>query len=211
MLRGLALTFALSLAPPAMAAWHHEDVHWGKLHCPSDNTSTLPTPTYGSEGSVWMICTEMIIDAPPRAIYDALLDFRSYHLWNSFVVDVELPENVTRTPDDVYVGMPMFFTVAGLLPDANTTSDEILTVLDDQSSEKYLMNAWRSNTFLNGTLSQAEHPNILTSAEFGRTRYVSYETYYDGPNNPLLFPLKGQLQAEFDQQGLDLKRYVEAL
>lgn len=184
---------------------------WGSLHCPEDANGTLPTPTYGSEDRVWMICTELLIRALPEAIYETLIDFERYHLWNSFVIDVALPANVTKTPADVYVGMDMVFTTVGLYPDVNTTSDEVVTVLSHDPRAGYLMAAWRSNVYINETLSPAEHPSILTAAGDGNTRYVSYETYYEGPATSLILPLKPQLEALFYQQGLDLKAYVEGL
>lgn len=157
-----------------------------------------------------MICTEIIINAPAQNIYDTLIDFNNYYLWNSFVVDVQVPPGL-ETPDDVYVGMQMVFTTAGLIQGVNTTSDEQVTVLDDDSSKHYLLTAWRFSGLINGTLSRAEHPSILTNAGSGKTRLVSYETYYEGPVTELILPLKPQLQVEFDQQGQDLKRYMESL
>jgi hypothetical protein len=202
------ISAALHVLWAAVAESSDARIDWASLHCPKNNVSTLPTPTYGTHGRVWMICTELVIDAPPQKVYDTLIDFRSYHLWNSFVVDVQLPPDVTTTPDDVYEGMEMVFTTTGLIPGVNTTSDEVLTVLQDDAGEGYILNAWRSNVFHNGSLSRAEHPNILTSAE-GGTRYVSYETYYEGLATPLIETLKPQLQAAFDRQGADLKAYLE--
>ncbi|ETS81108.1 hypothetical protein PFICI_06110 [Pestalotiopsis fici W106-1] len=187
------------------------EVDWASLHCPDDDLTTLPTPTYGSEGAVFMACTELIIDASAQTIYDTLIDFKNYHVWNSFVVDVDVPPEVQETPDDVYVGMPMTFTSSGLIPLINTTSDERITVLQDDSSLGYLMNTWRFDPAFNLSFAPAEHPNILTDAGDGKTRYLSYETYYAGLGTPLVLTLKPQLQSSFDQQGLDLKAYVESL
>jgi hypothetical protein len=157
-----------------------------------------------------MICTELVIEVPWEIIYETLIDFRRYHLWNSFVVDVAVPEGL-KTPEDVYVGLDVLFTTAGLFPDTNTTSYEVVTVLSHDSRAGYEMAAWRSNFFYNGTLSRAEHPSILYDAGYGKTRYVSYETYYEEPAAPVIFEIKSQLQAVFDQQGLDLRTYVEGL
>ena len=56
----------------------------------------------------------------------------------------------------------------------------------------------------------AEHPNVLTDAGNGFTRYVSWETYYL-PGGVLLLTLQAQLKTQFIQQGKDLKKYVESL
>ncbi|ORY58383.1 uncharacterized protein BCR38DRAFT_499937 [Pseudomassariella vexata] len=182
-------------------------VDWASLRCPSDSTSKLPTPNYGSDNAVFMICTETIINASPQAVYNAVLDFKSYDVWNSFVFHVDLPANVTVTPEDVYVGMPMPLHTYGVLPLINTTSDEEMTVLDGCATDGCLLTAWRSDVV--GT--KAEHPSIVTDQGNGMSRYISYETYYEAILTPGVWTLKGQLQERFQQQGLDLKAYVEAL
>lgn len=137
-------------------------------------------------------------------MYDALIDFNSYHLWNSFVIDVDVPPGV-RTPEDLYVGMPMTFTTSGVVPLVNTTSAEVLTGLDKN------LPTWRSNVTLLGVLIVAEHPNILVDQGDGTTRYVSYETYYKEPLILTLLAARSTLAGLFEQQGKDLKAYVESL
>ncbi|KAK6067544.1 hypothetical protein SCUP234_11542 [Seiridium cupressi] len=211
MLLKWCLTFlALCISSTTTSGLHEtEEVDWASLHCPDDDTSTLPTPTYGTEERVWMICTELIINAPLQTVYDTLIDYNNYPVWNSFVVDIQLPANDIETPEGVYVGLKMVFTSTGLFPGINATSNELVTVLDDDISKGYLLNAWRSNEIFNGSLSRAEHPNILTDAGQGRTRYVSYETYYEGIATPLIYSLKANLQAGWDKQGQDLIAYLE--
>jgi len=167
----------------------------------------LPTPTYGVTGSLFTVCAEELIAAPVSRIYDTLIDFRNYHIWNSFVIDVKVPATVIN-PSDVSVGMSMDFTTQGLLPLLNSTSTEIVTVLSPGTD--FAVNAWRSDDKLNGMFMAAEHPNVLTDAGNGLTRYVSWETYYL-PGGVLLLTLQAQLKTQFIQQGKDLKKYVEGL
>ncbi|KAM0809280.1 hypothetical protein AB5N19_09623 [Seiridium cardinale] len=211
MLLKWCLTFvALCIFSTTTSGLHEtEEIDWASLHCPDDDTSTLPTPTYGTEERVWMICTELIINAPLQTVYDTLIDYNNYPVWNSFVVDIQLPADDIETPEDVYVGLKMVFTSTGLFPGINATSNELVTVLDDDISKGYLLNAWRSNEIFNGSLIRAEHPNILTDAGQGRTRHVSYETYYEGIATPLIYSLKANLQAGWDKQGQDLIAYLE--
>lgn len=136
-------------------------------------------------------------------MYDALIDYGSYHIWNSFVVEVELPTGV-KTPGDVYVGMPMNFTTTGIVPLVNTTGQEVVTVLDRN------LPTWRSGITMLGALVVAEHPNILVSQGDGVMRYVSYETYSENPLIPSLLAARSTLQGLFKQQGKDLKAYVES-
>lgn len=63
----------------------------------------MPTPSYGTDGAVFNICSNLTIAASVEEVYDVLADFGRYHLWNSFVYAVELPANVTCGKDD-YVG-----------------------------------------------------------------------------------------------------------
>lgn len=129
---------ACSLVASSVAFLSERDTDWASIRCPQDSKSTLPTPTYGDTDAVFTACTEQLISAPLELVHDALVDFSSYHLWNSFVVDVKVPPGV-KTPGDVYVGMPMTFVTSGIIPLINTTSDEVVTVVDQN------LPTWRSN------------------------------------------------------------------
>lgn len=195
---------ASSFITSAVAMPPERATDWASIRCPQDSKSTLPTPTYGDTGAVFTVCSEQLIHAPSELVYDALVDYSSYHLWNSFVVDVEVPTGV-RTPKDVYIDMPMTFTTSGIIPLVNTTSDEVVTVLDKN------LPTWRSNITVLGELVTAEHPNILVDEEGGFTRYVSYQTYYKNPLIVALLATRPTLQRLFERQGEDLKAYVEFL
>ncbi|KAK1724979.1 hypothetical protein CaCOL14_010672 [Colletotrichum acutatum] len=180
------------------------------LRCSS--SAILPTPTYDLTGALFTVCTEEVINSPINKIYDALLDFRRYSTWNTFVIDVGLPPEVTG-PGDVYPGLSMNFTTAGIIPGVNTSSTEVITLLapdvrgcDDGATRA--LNVWRNDDGLGGTFLPAEHPNLLTDLGNGSVRMVSYETYYL-PGATTLLPLKGTLQERFETQGKDFKRFVE--
>lgn len=193
-----------SLVAGAIASPPKHETDWASLRCPQDPNATLPTPTYGDTDAVFTACTEQLINAPIELVYSAIIDYSSYHLWNSFVVDVEVPPGV-KTPEGVYAGMPMTFVTSGIIPLVNTTSAEIVTVVDKN------LPTWRSNVTMLGVLIVAEHPNILVDLGGGVTRYVSYETYYKEPFVLSLLALKLTLQSLFEQQGKDLRAYVESM
>ena len=190
-------------------------IDWAALLCPEDPDATLPTPTYGTKKGAFLVCTEELIAAPPRAVYDALLDFRRYGAWNTFVVDVGLPADTGETPAGVYVGLAMTLTTAGLLDGINTTSTEVVSALllpdGGEDDAGFMMNAWRVEDGLGGAIIAAEHPNVLVDLGGGVTRYLSYETYYPGLATPTVLLLRKKLQERFVQQGRDLKVYVEGL
>ncbi|KAI1272799.1 hypothetical protein F5Y07DRAFT_283892 [Xylaria sp. FL0933] len=192
----------------------HDDYDYSSLSCPSSSLSTLTTPTYGTSGAVFTICSSININATATIIRDAVLDFKSYSLWNSFVVSVSVPSNVTRTPQDLYVGMPMVFTTSGLIPGLNTTSDEVLTTVNGTGvggdGKPYFLVSWRYNDKLGGIAERAEHPVVIVDLGDGSSRVLSYETYYVGlATLPIAF-LKNNLEKRFDAQAVDLKNYVEA-
>ncbi|KAI1402117.1 hypothetical protein F4819DRAFT_296149 [Hypoxylon fuscum] len=141
--RSFSFLVAFGTMPLAISvALAGRQVDYGSLHCPEDPLATLVTPTYGTEGAIFTICSELLINAEPRAAYNATLDFKSYPQWNSFIIDVALPNNVSSTPDDTYIGMAMNFTSTGLIGSLNTTSVEVISLLDPSGALGYLMNAW---------------------------------------------------------------------
>ncbi|KAK7936708.1 uncharacterized protein PG986_015146 [Apiospora aurea] len=217
-----------------------DGIHWGNLRCPNNmsgqsnqTVTVLPTPTYGTKDRAWMVCSETLIRAAPRAVYDALLDFGRYRDWNSYVTDVEAVRPASR----VYEGMALTFTFHGLGGEGVvTTGPEVLTVMrgvevttpgnrttngpdSDSASASttkktgtdngYLMNAWRSDLSVADELIRSEHPNVVTDAGEGYTRLVSWETYYDGKSTETFKLLRGQMQALQERQGADLKAYLE--
>ncbi|KAI1505304.1 hypothetical protein F5X99DRAFT_430551 [Biscogniauxia marginata] len=151
--------------------------------------------------------------APPSS--PRRLDFLSYGAWNTFIVDVDVPS----TSRDVHVGMRMTLTSRGIAgPGLNTTSSEIVTVLDDGTDEDededasdYLLAAWRYDDGLGGAGTRAEHPTVLVALGDGTTtRMLSYETYYEGLSTGTIALLRDQLQERFETQASDLKAYVES-
>ncbi|KAI0551084.1 hypothetical protein F4679DRAFT_179456 [Xylaria curta] len=215
-------TFATS--PPAAAITSRDATSgavinypydYSGLACPSSSLSTLITPTYGEKGALFTVCSSIVINAPVSLIRNVILDFKSYGSWNSFVVSVSLPSNVTETPAHDYVGMPMVFTTSGLVAGLNTTSAEVLTVLDyagtGDDGKPYLLAAWRYEDKLAGVGARAEHPVVVVDSGDGSSWYLSWETYYVGLLTPAIALLKSKLQSQFEAQSADLKTYVEGL
>lgn len=177
------------------------------LNC-APNSGKMTTPTFGTTNAIFTVCAEKVIQSSPSPIYDILLDFPLYPAWNTFVVSVDVPSTVL-TAEDVYVGMPMTFHAAGLLPGINSTSNERITHLGPDIEP--LFNAWRFDPGdVVGLAVQAEHVNLLLDLGDGTTRYVSWETYY-GVGALALAVLKGSLQTQFEVQAEDLKERVESL
>jgi len=177
------------------------------LNC-APNNGTMTTPTYGTTGAIFTVCAQTTILSSPSLIYNVLIDFPSYPAWNTFVYSVDIPSNVTSA-SDVYVGMPMTFHSSGLIPFANSTSDERITYLEPDADPPFV--GWRFDPgVLGGLVMQAEHVSLLNDLGGGVTEYVSWETYY-GAGALTVLALKGNLQKEFEDQARDLKARVEGL
>lgn len=184
---------------------------WASVRCPPEGSlATLPTPTYGSGQGLFVACTEDIINVPPIDVYNALLDFRRYPTFSSFVWKIDFPEGFGETPDDVYIDLLMTFHSTGVFPLINTTSPEMVTVMKDTPDDGYRMVSWKYYDGLEGAFLKTEHPTILIDRGDGSTLCISYETYFSGPGALVLLPFAHNLQSQFAQHALDLKAYLEA-
>ncbi|KAL9109907.1 MAG: hypothetical protein Q9227_005430 [Pyrenula ochraceoflavens] len=174
------------------------------------NGTILPTPSYGLEGAVFTVCSELLIRGSVEKVYDTVLDFNNYGKWNSFIPLVSIQPPIS-TPSQVHLNLTMTFTSTGLLPGGlNSTSTEIISVLDHTSPAALAVAAWGSNDPLVDLVS--EHPTILTEVSGGSggmTRSVSYETYYGAGAVGLEVGLGGNLQREFERENEDLRAWVE--
>lgn len=188
-----------------------EPIDWASIRCPPEGSlgTSLPTPVYGSGPALFVACTEDIINVPPMDVYNALLDFRRYPTFSSFVWDIEFPEDFGETPDDVYIGLLMTFHSTGVIPLINTTSPEMVTVMKDTPDDGYRMVSWKYYDGLEGAFLKTEHPTILIDRGDGSTLCISYETYFSGPGAIALLPFAHNLQSQFAQHALDLKAYLE--
>lgn len=166
----------------------------------------LSTPSFGSKGIVFTVCSEREIEAPVGIVYNTTVNFRDYPAWNSFVIKVDPAPGYSLDTVPPPINTIMIFTNQGLVPGTNDTvqSTEQLSFADANvdGEGRVAISAWKS-------YEQAEHPNILTDLGNGWTRYVSYDSFYYETGQQSL-PLKDALQRLFDQQGDELKAFVEA-
>ncbi|KAK8076668.1 hypothetical protein PG994_003940 [Apiospora phragmitis] len=219
-------------------------INWGFLRCPQNmgNDSALlllPTPTYGTEGRAWMVCAETLIRAPPRRVYDALLDFGRYRDWNSYITDVEIVHPTSRVPiinattaspnhAKVYEGMDLTFTFHGLGgEDVVTTGPEVLTVLSAGGSGSAAIKSPSSSECENPACAKTSAKKVGAGVGGKKNRYLMSawrsdltvagelirsehpNTYYEGKSTETFKLLQAEMRGLNEQQGRDLKAYLE--
>lgn len=145
------------------------------LNC-APNGTIMTTPSYGTTDAVFTVCAQDTINSSPSLVYNVLLDFPRYPAWNTFVYAVDLPSNVSSAAD-VYVGMTMTLHTDGLLAGVNTTSYEMITYLEPNSTPAFV--AWAlAGGVIGDAVLESEHVSLLNDLGNGSTEYVSWETYY---------------------------------
>lgn len=167
------------------------------ISCPP---GILSTPAYGTTNAVFTVCSITQIHADASSVYEILIDFAAYDLWNSFVVHVA----PTSSPFPA-VNATMRFTTARLNPDNTTNSDEVITILDAANT----VTAWRYDDRPTPGLLAAEHVSNVTETREGWSRYVSWETFYGPIAVRIQETLASRLQDAFEAQGEDLRVYAE--
>ncbi|KAK2606339.1 hypothetical protein QQS21_003270 [Conoideocrella luteorostrata] len=176
-------------------------------HHPSYNTivcngSILPTPTYGLRGAVFTVCGESSIRGSVAQVSNAILDFRKYYEWNTFITNASVPDDVC-TPDCVYApGLRINFTSTGIVPGLTSVGHDVTSYI-----ERPYFFAW-TNTESPAQTGISEHVSIFVPLSGGKVRYTHWQTQY-GTGAKNLLPVKGNFQSQFQKQADELKVYVE--
>jgi hypothetical protein len=176
----------------------------------------VPNPTFSVLG-------HCIINAPPAAVYDALLDLPNYRNWNTFVTTATLqhpgPDTDESSPTHMHTGARFEFKVKMKeTSDSMTSSKEICTIAeplrtptaDDPTPTTTARWGFDSSVFPGlKYLLKAEHVNELRDLGDGRTEYVHWESF-GGVLANLIWWLNGEdLGRAFRNWSDELKVYVE--
>ncbi|EEQ35347.1 hypothetical protein McanMca71_004784 [Microsporum canis] len=160
------------------------------------------TPTYGLVDAVFSVCASITIKGTTKQVCDAILDFRRYSEWNTFVYNAIPPAGVD-SPAQVRVGMPIRFSSTGIPPGSSSNATDIVTVV-----RRPLLTAWK-NDELEALIGHSEHVSAFTPLGGGWTRYTHWQTQYGEKAREVLLPLKDHFQHQFEVLARDLKGYVE--
>jgi len=180
---------------------------------------TVPSPTFSVLGHA-------IINAPPTAVYDALLDLPNYRNWNTFVTSAKLKKPSSeaaagdpKTTTHMHTGAVFDFTVKMKTnSDSLTTSTEICTLaepLKTSTSEDPFPVTTATWIFdvsgipLMKYLLWSEHVNEIIDLGDGRTEYVHWEAFGGVLATAIKWFASGDLARAFRDWPEELKGYVE--
>jgi hypothetical protein len=105
--------------------------------------------------------------------------------------------------------VPLTLHTAGLFP-ANTTSTEVIVSVEPHDQVPSFVYRFNPGA-VTGLLVQSERVIKVYGVGEGKTRYVSWETYYGAGSISLLATIKSNLEMEFAKQAEDLRRRVETV
>jgi hypothetical protein len=147
------------------------------------------------------IHSEIIINAPAKKIWEAIVDFDSYSRWNSFT------PRITLTNAALAVGAE--FDLDCRMTDRMLLRDEHEVVLSiDPDKFIFCMGTSRTRGRQGITSFRWQKCEPLAA---GRTRFVNYEEF-TGVLAPVVYALyAGKLRRAFEKYCRALKSYVEEL
>lgn len=191
-----------------------------------DITSMAPRPCHlVPNGGTFSVLGHSIINAPPRAVYDAIIDLSSYNNWNSFFKDAVVSKPAAGQSDKskMMTGAHMKFTV-DMGNASPTTSAELVTLVEPlktlESGGEAGKDGERPTTtirwcFDNGTLYvpqfvlKSEHMNEVIDIGDGKTELVHWETFGGLAAGFLKSRYGDHLRKVFNNWADELKAYVE--
>lgn len=187
-----------------------------------DKHSYHPRPTPGVPNPTFSVLGHSIINAPPAAVYDVLLDLPNYRNWNTFVpvATIKSPGPGRTSTTRMHEGTRFEFKAKMKQnSDSTNSSNEVCTFAepvktpsaDDPTPTTTARWAFDAGGIpLLGYLLQAEHVNELIDLGDGRTEYVHWESF-GGIIATLIKWFSGKdLGRAFRNWADELKVYVES-
>ncbi|TKA66141.1 hypothetical protein B0A55_09794 [Friedmanniomyces simplex] len=187
-----------------------------------DASSSGPRATPGIlNGGVFSIYGDIPIDAPPEAVYDAILDIDKWKDWSTFVSEVEITSHPHSHLKNLKMmeGTNMIFHV-NLTDTEKTTSREVCahigklrTLADHEHSHALTHIRWdlhNATSMLPGYLLKAQRVNEIEDLGGGKTMYRTWETFAGWTAGHHKKRYEETLKDRFQDWCRDLKKYVEA-
>jgi hypothetical protein len=172
---------------------------YNNINCGGEHV--LPTPTYGLKNANFSACASVKIRGSVYDVNNAILRFKDYKKWNTFIYNAVPPPGVA-TPRDVKVGMGIEFSSTGIPPGVNSTATDVVTFL-----ERPFFAAWK-NTMYEAYIGHSEHCFLTVPLPGGYTQFTHWQTQL-GAQAGTLYPEKIYFQREFEIEARDLQQYIE--
>ncbi|KAL1302907.1 hypothetical protein AAFC00_003232 [Neodothiora populina] len=183
----------------------------------STSTHARPTPTI-PHGGLFSPYSAIQIDAPPQAVYDAIVDAASWKQWNSFVPSATIkPPSGSTDTSNMTLNASMTFKV-NMTYGTTTVSKEHVNILDPppntvQSQTGHITRiCWVLDNKAIITprfLMHAERVNEIEDRGDGTTIYRTWETFGGPLARFVKWKYEAMLKDRFKDWARDLKMYVE--
>lgn len=184
-----------------------------------DIHSQHPRPCPAVPNPKFTVLGHSIINAPPAAVRDALLDLSNYRNWNPFVPSATIRKPAAGQTDTARMQAGTHFEFRVKMSESTTTSSKELctfaepvrTATEDEpyptTTARWQFDA--GGVPLLGYLLQAEHVNELTDLGDGRTEYVHWESFGGVLAHLIKWFSGDDLGKHFREWADNLKLYVE--
>lgn len=178
----------------------------------------IPVPTYGSKG-LFATISKINIAAPPAAVLEALLDYKSYSKWNNALLPGRILSEGESTAlskaGHLSLGTELVITVnmsgGSLEPGAKGSRDstiQITRVEELADGKKGFRVAWRPLLGVPSWLLHIERVHVMFECA-GGTQYEDFETW-GGILARLMRAMYGQIFVDgFAEWNRNLKKFVE--
>jgi hypothetical protein len=187
-----------------------------------DKHSKHPRPSPTVANPTFSVLGHAIINAPPAAVYDALLDLPNYRHWNTFVpsAKVKQADDAKTETTHMHTGAVFEFKVKMKeTSDSLTTSTEICTLAEPlktstpEDPTPTTTATWIfdvSGIPLLKHLLWSEHVNEIIDLGDGRTEYVHWEAFGGVLAMVIKWFNSEDLARSFRNWADELKVYVES-
>ncbi|WPH03914.1 Hypothetical protein R9X50_00679700 [Acrodontium crateriforme] len=185
-----------------------------------DATSTKPRASHSiPSGGTFSIYGSTKIDAPPQAVYDAILDCASWKHWNTFVPEVRITKHPKSHEKELKIteGTCMVFYVK-MTNDFQTTTKTACTHVERLKSRanrttppvtRIRWNFDNANAYVPGFILKSERTHEIEETADGKTLYRTWETFGGLVAGHVKSKYGQTLQDRFQDWCKDLAKYVE--
>lgn len=184
-----------------------------------DISTLTPRPSPAVPNPTFSVLGHAIINAPPSAVHNALLDLSNYGKWNTFIPSATIKRPAAGQTSTTHMQQGTQFEFRVKMSEKSTTSSnelctfvEPVKVASEDDERPTTTVRWcfdSSGVPLLKYLLQAEHVNELTDLGDGRTEYVHWESFGGTLATFIKWSNGEGLGQNFRNWAEDLKKYVE--